>query len=123
MDNKSLVHKKLPPNETRFNDLAGIVSINLGESDDFNHFAAELAHYNPDRFKAIALKVFIEHEPVITLYAKDKLNSELTPSGKVPVRKFKLKMSLEEFFSKMVQFNFLVTTGELDIEDMEVMNR
>jgi hypothetical protein len=121
MEDRNLSEKKMPPNETRYNDLAGIISINLGGNEDFNHFASEMAHYNPERFKAIALKVFIEHEPVITLYAKDNWNSEPTANGKMPVRKFKLKMSLEEFFSKMHQCNFLVTTGEVNIEDMEVV--
>lgn len=123
MEQRTLTEKKMPPNETRYNDLAGIVSINLGEHEDFNIFASELAHYSPDRFKAIALKVFIEKEPIITLYARDKWNSEPTVSGKMPVRKFKIRMGLEEFFKKMQQCNFLVTTGEVDIEDMEVVNR
>lgn len=123
-NNKSIIEKKLPPNETRYNDLVGVVSANLGESEDFNEFASELAHYNPKRFKAVALKVFIENKPIVTLYAVDLDRQKRHPENeRLPVHKFKFEMSIEQLFSKMKRFNFTLTTGNYNIENMEVINK
>lgn len=122
--NKTIVEKELPPNETRYNDLVGVVSVNLDESEDFNEFASELAHYNPKRFKAIALKVFIENKPIVTLYAVDLNRQKRHPENeKIPVHKFKFEMSLEQLFSKMKRFNFTLIAGNYSIENMEVINK
>ncbi|MDQ3192556.1 MAG: hypothetical protein M3Q58_13260 [Bacteroidota bacterium] len=121
---KSTTEKKLPPNETRYNDLIGVVSVNLNNHEDFNDFASELAHYNPKRFKAVALKFFIEKNAIITLYAVDvERKSRNTENQKLPVHKFKFEMSLENFFSKVKRFNFTLTAGNYDIETMEVVNK
>lgn len=121
---KTVKEKKLPPSETRYDDLIGVVSANINEQEDFNAFASELANYNPERFKAIALRVFIENKPIVTLYAIDLERQKRHPENeKVPVHKFKFEMSLEKLFSKMRHFNFTLTTGNYDIEKMEVINK
>jgi TATA-box binding protein (TBP) (component of TFIID and TFIIIB) len=122
---EKLKEKKLPPNEMRFNDMTGIVSINLKENENFNQFASQLANYNPDRFEAVALKFYVENKPVVTIYAYDKLWDETHSNlnNKMPVHKFKVELGLQEFFALFSKCNFIVTKGDFDIEDMEVINK
>jgi hypothetical protein len=76
------------------------------------------------RFEAVALKVFIEHTPIVTLYAIDKeREARGENNGKMPVRKFKMEMTLDDLFFKLRHVNFTVTTGEFDIDNMEVVNK
>lgn len=115
--------KKLPPHEMRYSDLTGIVSIKLDDQYNFNRLGAELAGYDINNFEAVALRVFIESTPVVTLYAIDKAKNNKSDSGKLAVRKFKKEMSLDDLFFKLKHVNFTVTTGDYDIEDMEVVNK
>jgi hypothetical protein len=103
--------------------LVGVVSVNFKENETFNSLASRIAGYNPERFEAVALKVYIEQSPVVTIYAVDK-QKELSNTGeKLPVKKFKLSLSLEEFAALFSSLNFTATTGEYDIDNMEVINR
>ena len=114
--------KKLSPKETRYNDLVGVVSINLEDTRDFNSLGASLAGYSPSRFQAIALRVYMENTPIITVYAIDK-DKKIPDRGRVPVHKFKIEMSLDELFYRIKNINFTVTEGDYDIENMEVVNK
>jgi hypothetical protein len=127
---KKVFEKKIPDNETRYNDLVGVVSINLNKNEDFNEFASEIAHYNPDRFQAVAMRVFFENNssnflntPIVTIYAVDKENPKRLENGKIPVRKFKFEISFEQLFIRLRQLNFTVTDGDFDLSEMEVTNR
>jgi hypothetical protein len=114
----------LPHHESQGKDLMGAVSINLEEGQDFNALGASLAGYDPAHFEAVALRVFIENTPVVTVYALDKARaSRAENTDKLPVRKFKKEISFEELFSKLRLVNFTVSTGEYNIDDMEVVNR
>jgi len=116
--------KKLPPNETRYNDLVGVISINLGESSTFNEFAAEITGYDISAYEAVALRVYFENSPVITVYAKYKNEPMSSENGnKLRVHKFKKEINLNQFFSKLNAWNFTVTAGNYDIENMEVVNK
>ena len=121
------MEKKIyPPHETRFTDLIGAISINLGENKNFNEISAKMAHYDPDRFEALALKVYSEknNRAIVTLYAKDKMKQEsVSGNSKIPVHKFKLEMEMTELFSYLNSFNFTVTTGDYQIDNMEVINK
>ena len=116
-------NSQLPPSETRYDDLIGVVSVNLPEGEDLNHVASKIAIYDPTRFEAVALRVFIQNLPVVTLYAIDKQMQQRTDDkGKLMVHKFKMEMSFEELFSKFKNLNFTLVTGEHHIENMEVIN-
>jgi hypothetical protein len=119
-----ITDKKLPPKETRYNDLVGVVSINLEDRQDFNSLGASLAGYNPSRFQAVALRVYMENSPVITVYALDKEKQKTMGEGqKMPVHKFKIEMSLDELFYRIKNINFTVTDGDYDLDNMEVINK
>jgi hypothetical protein len=116
-------NSQLPPSETRYDDLIGVVSVNLPEGEDLNHVASKIAIYDPTRFEAVALRVFIQNLPVVTLYAIDKqMQQRMDNKGKLLVHKFKMEMSFEELFSKFKNLNFTLVTGEHHIENMEVIN-
>lgn len=118
------MEKKLPPNETRYSDLIGVISINLDENTSFNEFASELAGYDASAYEAVAIRVYFENSPVITVYAKFKTETISSENGsKLRVRKFKKEISLDQFFNKLNSWNFTVTAGNYDIENMEVVNK
>jgi hypothetical protein len=118
------MEKKLPPNETRYNDLVGIISINLGDNKSFNQFASEIAGFDSTAYEAVAMRIFNENSPVITIYARYKNEPGNSMNGnKMKVHKFKKEIDLNTFFRKLSSWNFTVTAGELDIENMEVVNK
>lgn len=115
---------RLPPHEFRYTKAAGVIGIHLDDQSDFNTLAAEIAGYDTARFEAIALKVYISNQPVVTIYAMDRERRKREPdSPKIPVHKFKKEMTLDDLFFHLKHVNFTVTSGEMDIEDMEVVNK
>lgn len=116
--------KNLPHHEEKGKDLMGTVSINLEDGQDFNALGAALAGYDPEHFEAVALRVYIENTPVVTVYALDKARKAREEnSERLPVRKFKKEMSFDELFFMLRQVNFTVSNGEFNIDDMEVVNK
>jgi hypothetical protein len=116
-------NSQLPPSETRYDDLIGVVSVNLPAGEDLNTVASRMAIFDPTRFEAVALRVFIQHLPIVTLYAIDKqMQRHTNETGKLLVHKFKMEMSFEELFSKFRNINFTLVTGQHPIENMEVIN-
>src|SRR5438045_680718 len=111
--------------ETDGHDLSGYASVDLYKND-FNSFASKIAKYNPERFDAVALKVFMKNsKPVITLYALDKMYNaaKQLPKKKFPVKKFKLNIGLNDFISNIKQFDFVVSNGKYDVNEMVVENK
>lgn len=118
------MEKKLPPNETRYNDLAGVISLNIGNNKSFTEFAAEIAGFDANAYEAVAMRVYIENSPVATIYARHKNEQVDSMNGnKLKVHKFKKEIDLNDFFSRVSEWNFTVTNGEYDIETMEVVNK
>lgn len=115
--------RKLPPSETRYDDLVGVVSVLFKQKDNFNSLCQEIAGYDINQFEAVAFRVFIENKPIVTIYAIDKAHSKSVTEGKLPVRKFKKEIDLQDLFQRFGQINFTLTTGEYDLEDMEVTNK
>jgi hypothetical protein len=114
------------PFDTRHHDLSGCANIDLFDKDDFNALAQRIAKYNPDRFDPVALRIFIQKsKPVITLYALDTYKQETSsqPKDKLPVRKFKLRLSWDEFIGMVKRMDCTVTHGDYDINDILVINK
>ena len=104
-----------------------MAAMDLYNKEDFNSLALKLIDgYNPDRFDAAALRFFIQKgSPVITLYAVDKLRQEQNnyPPEKLPVKKFKIQISLDEFLRHIKKFDLTITNNAYDVEDILVMNK
>jgi hypothetical protein len=119
--------KKDIPFETDAHSLAGRAAMDLFPREDLNKVASKLvANYNPDRFDAIAIRVFLQRgEQIVTLYAVDKFKQEQDnyPKNKLPVRKFKLRISPGEFLRYVKRFDLTLTNDTYDIQDMLVMNK
>lgn len=87
-----------------------------------NHFE----NFHPDQFEPVAIRIFQATETVITLFALDKNKQEgsnFNPD-KMPVRKFKsTALTLSEIMPYVLEFNFTLSPGNYDLEDMEVFNK
>jgi hypothetical protein len=82
--------------------------------------------YNPDRFEAVAVRLFAGRETIVTVYALDKTRQDNSsnPEAKLPVKKFKLEyLSVKELFDFFEEFNFTLSSGNYNLEDIEVINK
>lgn len=108
-------------------ELRGGITVNMANGQTLEDICTEyIPGYNRDRFEALAIRVFTGNETVITVYAVDKIRQEdsTLKEGSLPVKKFKLAdISLSDVLSYCSSFNCTLSTGNYDIEDMEVMNK
>jgi hypothetical protein len=96
-------------------DLEGPMAIRFKTNRSLNMYCAEhITGYDPDRYEAVALQLYYEHEPVITVYAIDKTGqheTEFDPE-KMPVKKFKRSFDfLKDLLPLIKECNFTVITG------------
>jgi hypothetical protein len=112
------------PAETRFDDLNGAISMNFAEGNDINRFAQEIVRINLEQYQPICLRVYIQSEVVITIYAIDKLQYEAhkAKTGKLLVRKYKVDITIQELFSWFRQIDFTLLAGDFRVEDFDVIN-
>jgi len=116
------------PFETKNHSLTGHAAIDLlNEDEDLNSLAARLIDdYNPDRFDATVIRLFVQdNQPVITVYAVDKLRQEQNnyPHDRLPVKKFKMKLSFGEFLNHIKGFDFTVSNEAYDVKDILIENK
>jgi len=108
-------------------DLTGVIAITLNHGSRLDEYcAAKIPDYNPDRFEALAVRVYYGKETIVTLYAVDKSRQEGNnfTGGKIPVKKFKTDVSFLKGFSDHIgELNFTLTTGNYPLADMEVINK
>lgn len=114
--------QKKQPFDYDHHDLAGHASVDFHGRMNFSSFAEKITGYNPQRFSPVAFRLFMQKgEPVLTLFALD--NTKTKENGKLPVKKFKLKMNFNELFSFIKKFDFTVSDGKFDINDIVVTNK
>ncbi len=108
-------------------ELKGSIAVQLANNLSLDDLCMEhILDYNRDRFEAFAVRVFLGDETIITIYAVDKIRQEDESAkvDKLPVKKFKLTdLPVTALFSYCSGFNFTLSTGNYDIEDMEVVNK
>jgi len=108
-------------------NISGSIAIKLANGQTLDDFCAEhIENYNRDRFEAIAIRLFVGNETVITIYALDKLKQEVDKYdvSKIPVKKFKITtLKANSLFSYCSSINFTLATGNYSIEDMLVLNK
>lgn len=108
-------------------DISGGIAVNMANGQTIDDFCVQhIPDYNRDRFEALAIRLFVGDETVITVFAVDKTRQEGTnfSEGKIPVKKFKLTaIPLNELFSYCESFNCTLSTGNYPLEDMEVINK
>ena len=108
-------------------DMHGTIAIKSANGQTLDDFCTEyIPEYNRDRFEALAIRLFTGNETVITIFAVDKIRQEDTvlKEGRLPVKKFKLTgISLSSVLSYCSSFNCTLSTGNYNIEDMEIMNK
>jgi hypothetical protein len=114
------------PFEKREHGLVGYAAVDFHKKDDFNVLAANVANYNPDRFDPVALKIMVsESSFIVTLYALDKSAREKDsyPDDKLPVKKFKIEMELQQFMRYIKHFDLIVSNEAYSIADIVVTNK
>ncbi|MEO5891420.1 MAG: hypothetical protein ABIQ31_14300 [Ferruginibacter sp.] len=107
--------------------ISGQLSVTMANGQTLDDFCFQyIPDYNRDRFEALAIRVFVGDETVITIYAVDKKRQEGSTftDGKIPVKKFKLNtIPLSELFSYCSSFNCTLSTQNYPLENMEVINK
>lgn len=107
--------------------VAGEISVKLANNQTLDDFCVQhIAEYNRDRFEALAIRLYVGDETVITVYALDKTRQENTTLNidKLPVKKFKITtLPLADIFSYCEGFNCTLSTGNYNLADMEVINK
>ncbi len=113
--------------EFEHGDISGELSISLANEQTLDDFCATyIPEYNRDRFEAMAIRVFVGKENIITVYAVDKLRQENSniPADKIPVKKFKLEgVPLDSLFPYCDSFNCTLSTNNYPLDAMEVTNK
>lgn len=108
-------------------EITGTLKVQMANNLSLDDFCAEhINEYNRDRFEAFAIRIFVADETVITVFALDKLRQEDTALNpeKIPVKKFKItNVPVSAVFSYCNSFNCTLTTGNYDLDDMEVQNK
>ena len=118
------MNRNKQPFDLKHHDLAGHASVDFHGRETFETFSERLTGFNPERFSPVALRLFVQKgEPIITLYALDKSKKDGAKKGTLPVKKFKAKIPLQEFLTLVKRFDFTVTNGEYDLEDIVVTNK
>lgn len=118
--------KRVQPFETREHALTGYASLDFYGKKDFSVIASQLAHYNPNRFEPVALRIYVQkNQPLTTLFAVDTFKQEQSnyPNNKLPVKKFRLTLSWDDLFKYIKRFDFTVSNGAFDIKDILVINK
>lgn len=118
------MEKHIPKTETRFDDMAGAVSLNFRDSIDFATFAREVAGVDTDKYEPVSLRVFLHKDILVTVYAvdKEKVEAHRARTGRVLVKKFKVEVAPADLLSYFKQVDCTVVNGEYDVEDFEVIN-
>ena len=105
--------------------LSGALNVKLWNNQTLDEFCMHhIPDYDPDRFEAIAIRMYSGKEVIITVYALDKSRQEGSNYNpdKLPVKKFKIDCTFD-LVGSFEEFNFTLSTGNYDIEDMEVINK
>jgi hypothetical protein len=107
--------------------ISGGIAVKLKNNASLDDFCRKyVPNYDPDRFEAIAIRLFSGKEVIVTIYALDKSRQEgnTYDPEKIPVKKFKiLNVSAAEVFQSFEEFNLTLSTGNYAITDMEVINK
>lgn len=114
-----------PPFETEEHDLAGYAALDFIDGN-FESLAAVFPNYNPERFEPVTLKITLEAGNfILTIYAHDKTNTQqqISSSGKLPVKKFKIEMDANTFSKHIYHFAAALSFRQYDIKEMRVTNK
>lgn len=107
--------------------LSGKLALTLTENKTFREFCEKhFNNFDPDIYDPIAIRLFHGKETMVTLYALDKIRQEGTnfSKEKIPVKKFKSgPLSLNDVLPFIFEFNFTLSIGNHNLDDMEVFNK
>ena len=106
--------------------LSGFADAKLKEAETLDTvFCSLIPDYNIDRFEAVAIRVFLGKETNITVYAIDKARKPKMngKTEKLPVKKFKLNLSLSDIVRQFSNINLTIRKENFDLDAIEVINK
>ena len=107
--------------------ITGALTVELYPGKSLEEFChRHFSNYDPDRFEAVAIRVFSGKEMVVTLYALDRSRQDGSTYNlsKLPVKKFKMmNLSALDILEFVKEFNLTLAVGNYDLEDIEVINK
>lgn len=107
--------------------ISGGIHVTLRDGLTLDDFCMQFVpDYNRDRFEAVALRMYAGKEIVTTVYVLDKYRQEGSnyDPEKLPVKKIKLEnISVPNLFEWFSDFNFTLSSGNYNLEDIEVINK
>ena len=108
--------------ETRYDDLAGTISINFRDGESFEHFAARVAGVDTTVYQPVAMRAYVDREVILTIYATQRAHAPIPGeyTGKLPVKKYKVGTSLEELLNSLRQFDFTLMAPGYAVDELEV---
>jgi hypothetical protein len=108
-------------------ELTGKLTLTLNPGRTLDEFCERhFNNYNSDQFEAVAIRVYYGKEMIVTLYALDKVRQKGTNYNinKIPVKKFKTTaFGFSDLLTFISEFNFTLSTGNYDLDEMEVINK
>lgn len=118
------MEKHIPSLETRFYDLAGTSSLNFKDNVDLSRFAKDLTDIDTNIYKPVTVKVYVEDETIITLYAAkhEDIEKYQHPTEKIPVKKFKVVVDNQKLLNYIKQLQLTMVIDDIDVENFEVIN-
>lgn len=106
--------------------LTGFADAKLKEAESLDTICSSIIPgYSVERFEAVAFRLFLGKETSITVFALDKTKKSGFTEGddKLPVKKFKLSMPVNEIIEQFSNINLTISTGKFDLKEMEVINK
>jgi hypothetical protein len=105
--------------------MRGFADAKLREAENLDTICCSIfPNYNIDRYEAIAVRVYLGKESILTVYARDKESRKSTSSEeKFPVKKFKANMPVEEIINHFLNINLTIIKEDYDLNDIEVINK
>jgi hypothetical protein len=108
-------------------DLFGGMAVKFKNIEKLHQLLVKhIGDYNPDRFELVAVRIYYGKETVVTIYSLDKNRQEGSnfSKEKLPVHKFKVNnLHPAELLPFIEECNFTLTTGNYDLNEMEVINK
>jgi hypothetical protein len=106
-------------------EMYGRIAVEVSNDKLTELCARHIPGFSAERYRVVAIRLFAAGEVMMTIFAEDRMNrSTSLHQGKIPVKKFKKQLTtaseLYEFFNA---YNFTISDGDYQLEEMEVTNK
>lgn len=107
-------------------DISGYAAADFIGDAGFDTLAESVPGYSAKRYQPVALRMYIENgSPVFTLFAYDreKQRPAVMPEDRMPVKKFKFRMPMEDFLRQLRAFDCTLMIRGFNVANLWIENR